>query len=536
MAEKLFKQSVPKPPPVQSGWNNNDSFGVKVEKMLTRWIQNLFVWGAEWGAEMLVQIFDASMKILKPGMLRMFMPYLKKISSLQGVPVDIKEMIDRVEREEGEAGAVGVGALVIIVAYQMVQAALTPIANIVTQATNKIVPNALIPATMAGVLHLRGRLSDAEYEQVMKSNGWDERGMRENLAFVEQLPSIYEALEFYRRGEWNEQDFLYHAKQLGISASNAILYEKLSKQIPGISDLIRFMVRDAFNDGASSRFGYDDDYPSEIDKYLPTLGFDKDWGKRFWRAHWQLPSPTMGYEMLHRGIIDIDTLDELLKISDYPSFWREKLIKMSYNNLTRVDLRRLLQAGMIDRDKAKRTYLAMGYNEEDAELLTDFALKGISNDERDLTKSEVVGMYIDALMGADEVRAALVKMGYDNQEADVILKQADFDIAKAARVDEVNHAKELYMSGKLGRAEAQAKLANAGLKGNAIDRHLLAWERAKEGEVKGLSLADLRRMYPKELITEDEFRAELKAMKYNEKAIDLLIKEAKQDVEESIEE
>jgi hypothetical protein len=536
MAEKLFKQSAPKPPPVQGGWNNNDSFGVKVEKMLTRWVQNLFVWGAEWGAEMLVQIFDASMKILKPGMMRMFMPYLKKITSTQGIPQDIKDMVNRVEQEEGEAGAVGVGALVVIIIYQVVQAALAPVSNLVTQATNKVIPNALIPPTMAGVLYLRGRLSEAEYEQVMKSNGWDERGMRENLAFVEQLPSIYEGLEFYRRGEWNEQDFLYHAKQLGISASNAIAYEKLSKQIPGISDLIRFMVRDAFNDGASSRFGYDDDYPSEIDKYLPVLGFDKDWGKRFWRAHWQLPSPSMGYEMLHRGIIDIDTLDELLKISDYPSYWREKLIKMSYNNLTRVDLRRLLQAGMIDRDKAKKTYLAMGYNDEDAELLTDFALKGISNDERDLTKSEIVGMYVDGLMDGGDVRASLVKMGYDTQEADQILKQADFDIAKAARVDEVNYAREMFMADKMSRAEAQGKLANAGLKGNAIDRHLLAWERAKESDVKGLSLADMRRMYPKKLITEAEFRDALKKMKYDQKSIDLLVKEANQDMEESAEE
>ena len=88
---------------------------------------------------------------------------------------------------------------------------------------------------------------------------------------------------------------------------------------------------------------------------------DKEVLQWYWRAHWELPSPTTGFEMLHRlhpdvlevigekykemGLnpddlkTDLDTLKELLKISDYPKYWRDRLAAISYSPLTRVDLR-----------------------------------------------------------------------------------------------------------------------------------------------------------------------------------------------------
>ncbi|GAH93918.1 unnamed protein product, partial [marine sediment metagenome] len=44
--------------------------------------------------------------------------------------------------------------------------------------------------------------------------------------------------------------------------------------------------------------------------------------------HWSLPSPSQGFEMLHRGVIDEAELNMLLRALDIMPFWREKLTKV----------------------------------------------------------------------------------------------------------------------------------------------------------------------------------------------------------------
>jgi hypothetical protein len=183
------------------------------------------------------------------------------------------------------------------------------------------------------------------------------------------LPTTGETIAGFWRGVYSEGQFRDLLKRSGHDVKDVDLYVELSKNIPPLSDLIRMLVRDAFNDSASQTYGYDEDFPPEINQYFEKQGFNPDWAKRYWRSHWELPSPTQAYEMLHRGLISQSDLSTLLKISDYPPL-AQKLEQISYHTLTRVDVRRLMQAGLIDRAKALDTYKAMGYTPEDAELLT----------------------------------------------------------------------------------------------------------------------------------------------------------------------
>ena len=531
MAEKLFKGKLDNIPKVSAGWGSNDSLGMKIEKMFTRYTQSVILWGYEFFAELMVQIFDASMKILKPGMERMFNAVFDEYLKDPAFPPEIKGMLDRVKKEEGESAVIGMALSAITMIVGVFMGGLEPFGRRLGHITDVLVrsyvpsPNELAMFERLGLIN----------SQVAQKAYWNNGVPEEFLPAIKEMSRNMLDVGEIMAGRWRKlltnEDFISLLKRRGYDDKAVAVLDDLSKLIPPISDLIRFQVREAFNDVTSNKFGYDADYPSELDQYIERQGYDKDWGRRFWRAHWDLPSATQAYEMLHRGEITAQDLDDLLKTKDYPVFWRERLKNISYNVLTRVDVRRLIQAGMIDRDKAKKSYLSMGYNEEDAELLTEFAYKGISQDERDLTKSEIIGMYEDGLMAGSDVEGALVKMGYDTEEAAQLLKQADFNIAKAARTDTINYVKERFAADQINRAQAQSDLANAGLKGNSIDRYLLNWERAKTLQVKPLSLADLRRMYPKGIINEQEFRDGLKILQYSENAITKLIQEAAQDVE-----
>lgn len=529
MTEKLFKNKMPDPPKMSAGWASGDSLGQKIEKMLTRMGQGVFLWGYDFFAELSVHIFDASMKILQPGARRMFNPVFDWLEKQEYLPPEIKTLIQNIKKEEGEAAVIGMVVTFLGIIMSLFGGLLAPVSRRLEHISDVVV-RSYLPSPNEIAMYERLGLIDP---QVAQKAYWNAGVSEEFSKAIKEMSRNMLDVGEVMAGRWRklltDDQFRALLKRRGYDDEAVKVFDDLSKLIPPISDLIRFQVREAFNDGVANKFGYDDDYPSDLDPYIERQGYDRDWGKRFWRAHWELPSPTQAYEMLHRGLIDEATLQDLLKTKDYPSFWRDKLMSISYNVMTRVDVRRLLQAGLIDAAKAEKTYLEMGYRPEDAKLLTEFAVRGISQDERDLTKSEVLGMYIDGLLDQGALNAALVKMGYDAQEAEQLIKQADFDIAKAARTDAINYAKESFMAGKIDRGGAQSELSTAGLSGKSIDRYLLAWDRAKTLEVKGLSLADMRRMYPKGIITLDEFRQGLKDLKYNEAAINKLIEEAQAD-------
>lgn len=533
MAEKLFKNKMPDPPKMSAGWSGGDSLGTKIEKMLTRFMQGAFLWSYEFIAEMLVHVFDASMKILQPGARRMFNPILDWAEKQEFIPPELKTIIQNVKKEEGEAAIIGLVVTFLGIMMSLFGGALDPVSRRLSHISDVFV-RSWIPSPNEIAMYERLGLIDPQVAQkALWNNGVPEEF---TAALKETSKNILDVGEIMA-GRWrkllNDADFVALLKRRGYDERSITVLDDLSHLIPPISDLIRFQVREAFNDGVASKFGYDADYPKDLDPYIERQGYDPDWGKRFWRAHWDLPSPMQAYQMLHRGLIDAGTLDELLKTKDYPSFWRDKLMAISYNVMTRVDVRRLLQAGLIDAEKAKKTYLEMGYKPEDAELLTEFAIRGISQDERDLTKAEIIGMYKDGLLDGSSLINNLIKMGYDQSEADQLQKQADFDIAKAARTDAINYTKEMYLIGQMDKGQAQSELSTAGLSGKSIDRYLMAWERSKALNVKTLSLADLRRMYPKGVISLDEFKKGLQDLNYSADAIDKYVKEVQADEQTS---
>jgi len=533
MAEKLFKNEAPNPPAQSPVWSAGDSLGTKIEKVFLRVLQGLIMWGWSWFAEIAVHVFDASMKILKPGMMRMFTPIIDETLKVQGLPSWLKQSLENVKKETGEAGAIGVGVIAVAAGYQLLSAALVPMSQMITHQVAQFQPYQLINPETIALAQARGLISQELYDGIMKSHGFEKTGASVVQAMALNHAPPGELLEFYRRGLINEPEFKLGLRRLGIPTFYDEYYLNLATQTPPVQDLIRFMVREAFDEATVAKYGYDADYPKDLDKYLLKVGLDPFFGNKYWRAHWTLPSPTQGYEMLHRGQITRDDLDGLLKASDYPTFWRDKLMKISYNPYTRVDVRRLLQAGLITRDDAKKNYLDQGYDEEKAEILTQFAEQGISQDEKDLTRGDIVGLYVDGLSDRGATASNLVKMGYDSAEAEQILKRADFDISKAARVDAINYVKEKYIAGKINRIAAQSELSAAGLTDKSYNRYLLAWDRQLETEIKGLSQADARRLFQKDIITESELREALKALKYNDRAVDLLVREAVEDKAEN---
>lgn len=230
------------------------------------------------------------------------------------------------------------------------------------------------------------------------------------------------------------------------------------KYFPIPQDFIRFAVRDTFNDEVVQKYHYDDDYPSAIDAYVKKAGMSPEWLKHFWRAHWELPSPTQTFEMLHRGKITMDDARKLLKIADLAPYFVEPMLAIAYTPYTRVDIRRMYNEGVLTKEEVLRSYKDIGYDEVHAQKLTEWTTKDGMSRERDLTLTQIIDAYTYGEIVESAAITELKKLGYDDNESKLVLKLENDKIDRALRKREKNIAVKRYVKGIITMQEFSATL------------------------------------------------------------------------------
>lgn len=511
------------PPPLDPEPQSGARLGQKVETAFTRFLQRIIRWGWEFTADLLVDIADNVFKILRPGMARMGKATLDEALKMPNLPPYIRATLQAINSEQGESSFWGHALLVLAGLAGIFGGFGGPGGRAISYWVDAQLRTGRPSPTELVEMFKRGNVSPADFDLYMQDLGIPNDVKASLLQFYDNRANPDDLIFGLLRGLVSEGEFKVKLSKAGVPAHLHDIYLEQSKLIPPVSDLIRMMVRDAFNPAIVQKFGYDEEYPSAINEYIAKQGLSPEWGQKYWFSHWQLPSPTQAYEMLHRGLITQEDIDTLLKTADYPKYWREKLVAISYNPLTRVDVRRLLQAGVIDREKAKREYMAMGNSPENAEILTKFAEMGASTKEKDLTQAQVIGLYKDGLQTRSNTKEDLIKMGFDMDEAEDLLKRADKDLQDAERTDRINYVEERYLSGQIDKPQAANELALAGLSQVATDRRLLEFDRRKEAAKAIPTQAEARSFALAGIITIDEYRDILKLRNYEQKYIDWYI-------------
>jgi len=323
----------------------------------------------------------------------------------------------------------------------------------------------------------------------LQDRGWSDSLIAAMEKANRQYTDSGAALALYRRGELNQAGFFAKLALLGFDPEAMIDIEKLKDLIPGPTDLVRMGVREAWRDDIAAKWGYDQDFPPEFATWMAKQGYGGEWAKRYWRAHWVLPGIVQGFEMRHRDVINEQELQELLRISDIPSEWRKRLTEVAYQPLTRVDVRRMHDMGVLSDADVKRSYLDIGYNDRDAERMTEFTKKynakagsGDATHYKDLTRSVVIQAYRKGVLTRDQAETRLMGLDYGMEEISILLELADWtqeiedapDYAKEYARDIKSIVEKAYGQRVISHADAMDMLVGVGLTGLDAEYTLLA--------------------------------------------------------------
>ncbi len=315
-------------------------------------------------------------------------------------------------------------------------------------------------------------------------------------------------------------------RRIGIHPAYHDLYKELAYPIPPVADIITMAVREAFSPGIAAKFGQYDDYPKAFQEWALKKGLTADWAKRYWAAHWSLPSPQQGFEMLHRGVIDQSELHLLLRALDVMPFWRDKLTQIAYRRLTRVDIRRMYGVGVLDEAGVYAAYLEQGYNDRDAKRMTDFTVRQILASQSKFTASDIVSAYSKYMINQGEASSLMGAVGVRSENISFILSSADYKRSWELTNSRISAIRNMYKKRVYSPDDARGKLSGLNLPSERIDALMEQWYIEDEPPpVRHWTTAQTLAFIKDGSITAERGRRELVNLGYDTEHIEVYMKE-----------
>jgi len=341
-------------------------------------------------------------------------------------------------------------------------------------------------------------------------------------------PSSIDIINYGLRKDPSLSGIERRLEQIGIHPDYTPIYKELAYQIPPVADIITMAVREAFSPAIAARFGQYEDFPEPFAEWAAKKGLTKEWAERYWAAHWSLPSPQQGFEMLHRGIINTEELMLLMRALDIMPFWRDKLMRMSYRRLTRVDVRRMYKEGVLDESEVLEAYLQHGYEPENARRMTEFTIRQTLSTMAKFTSADVVSAYTKQMISRSEAGTLLGMLGVRYADQDYILSTADYKRSWALTEQKIKAVHNSYRKAVYDENQTRDQLARLDLPAERIDVLMEQWYYEIKAEEKPTwTTAQTLKFIKTELISRERGIDELRIIGYDTEHINIYLESIK---------
>ncbi len=386
----------------------------------------------------------------------------------------------------------------------------------------------------------RGLMSKDQYNRNAALGGVNKDYASIALDASRPLPSPGQAQQLFLRGEIDEAAHDKILSSYGFSNQYIKEIKALYAIIPPIQDIITMAVKEAFSPAIAERFGQYQDLPAAFVEWGKKQGLSEEWSSRYWAAHWDLPSPQMGFTMYQRGIIEHDDLTLLLKALDVMPFWREKLINLAYNPPTRIDVRRMYKMGVIDEDQVYKFHLDIGYSPDNARLLTEFTKRYSAPEDQsqqdtftELARATYSAAYKDHIISKEEYAAFLSVLKYADEDAALLISLDDYAIEQKEKLFDTDAYRKAYVKlitnaydrGLVNRNDAKPMLVDLGFGEDEAELEMTLLDYNRELALKDILVQQLHNQYVGFIIDNVQLHTTLDAFGFYSDEIDRLIQE-----------
>lgn len=507
---------VPEPPRL----SRSVGLGRLAENSLVRFAAQLFNRAKDGIAELIRNALERLLESLEKPLASMVGDVLDDTLATPGMPASVRKVLF-LTRNPRDPVAIG-GLLIAVgtVILYFVPAALSGVIEKVRQISWLVTRPHLLDFPTWYAASLRDPANRAEMENDLKGQGWRDNQIVAARLAAERRLGVSEILMATHRGEFDTAQATERMKALGIPFAEISVLLRLSDQIPGPSDLVRFALREAWRDDVAQKYGYDQGRVREFDDWLEKQGYGAEWAQAYWRSHWVVPSVGQGFEMMHRDIISESELVELLKVNDIAPGWIPGLMAMARPVPGRIDRRWAYQEGEITESQLYDLYKQDGYDDFWAGVLSATVVKRSVSEAKGLTRSAIVAAYTKRRITSNEAVGLLEDIGIPSAVAQFYLGQADDDREDDLLDRRISVVARQYRASDLDENATRDALGQLGVGSAEIAVYLEEWGIARVTKVKRPTRSNLDKFFLGGIITIEAYRDQMARLGYSDLYVD----------------
>lgn len=226
------------------------------------------------------------------------------------------------------------------------------------------------------------------------------------------------------------------------------------------------------------------------------------------------PSAGEAITWYNRGLIGADEVRQILREGHLKDKYIPLLFDTRHRILTLQEIRLLYRDGAMTHDEALVRLQELGFDAENAAIILIGANAARTAKARDLTRDQVISLLTDQIITAADAQAMLQAMGWSTEDAQWIL-----DLAAMARIQKfinaaISKTQALYTTRKIDANTASATLDALNIATDARDQYIQLWDIERGIITKELTPAQVIAAAKKQLISGDDANTRLQGMGY----------------------
>ena len=388
-----------------------------------------------------------------------------------------------------------------------------------TQEIDAKMQNTPLDARDVITLDFRDEWKKDEFDERMTLKGYTAHNAKILKNSMRPLTDPRTLINLYHRKHISPEDFFTFMGNLGYGNEDIRRMLLEAQYFPTPAEVILWAAREVFEPDERKKLRLDEKFPDAFWRYAEKAGMTEEEARNFWAAHWTFPGWNTIQEMRWRNIIDDKDVETFFTEADIVPFWRDAMKEVMYSPYTRVDGRRMYETGILSRDEFKTAMTDIGYTDERAEGLAKWATDRKLAPQKDLTMSKIEKAFRDGEIDAANFTQRIKDMGYDDDEALLILNLLKRDIEEKEEKDNIDWYILRYKNGLIDLVELTKFLDGLGLNEAKKNKLIINAKSAKASLAKTASKSDLDKWFKQDIIKQEIYKTRLEALGYEESDI-----------------
>jgi len=323
-------------------------------------------------------------------------------------------------------------------------------------------------------------------------------------------------LDAWNRGDLDLGTMISRLSAAGFETTEINVLLSLAKYIISPNQAVEAANHGAFDDSLAAKYGLDEGMTDVFQKIVRQAGGDSSVAAILWRASRFTPPLSTGLEMLHRlrpgrsgTPFTQDDLASLMKLNGIPSYWAGRLASISYNPLPRLIIRGMYQAGTMNREDVKQAVLDLGFDPSKADAVTDYLCRDAKSTQQGLSRDALIQAYTRGIISRDDAKSGIVAGGMSTDDAEFYLSLADYNIEAQKTDERLKVIQARYVSGAIDEVELSNELNQLNLPSSRMTDLTDLWNIQRNNKIVIPSKSDLDYFLENNIITQDQYVAYL---------------------------